>query len=419
MSPTITFLFAIGLHLDRVIRAQMGTLTRPILLAVPSPLVYYGENVTLRCQGQEGSDGFQLWKDGKSIEDRNASQRLTEFILKNVDEMIEEGSYSCRYRLGTSWSEPSKPLFLVLDGLFPKPTLSAKTDPVVAPGTNITLLCSRPKLSSVKEWMFALWKVETQLPLQKQLSAESQTGFLLSSVSPEDTGNYSCTYREQSASTRGSKMSDALELLVPDSFPKASLSVWPGSEVASGTNVTLLCHGPSWSTGFLLYKEGDDKILQGTEIIQDGAQFFLTHVTPKHSGIYSCSYQPRTNGSLWTQHSDPLELIVRGPRSTLIITLSCVSILLLCVALLAFLCHASSPMGAFLGDSPRRCLCCPCLPQTVSPSHHLDAPRKETLYTEVANERPRERMVAIAEDPLGVTYTQLNIRTLKKKQTHS
>ncbi|XP_044524495.1 immunoglobulin superfamily member 1-like [Gracilinanus agilis] len=391
MNPTVTFLFSIGLCLDGVIRAQMGTLIRPALSAVPSRLVYYGGNVTLRCQGQEGSDRFQLWKDGELIEERNATWDLAQFMLKNVDEMIEEGSYSCRYRRGTSWSEPSKPLFLVLDGLLPKPALWALPGPVVAPGTNVTLWCSRPKLSSVKERTFILWKDGMWKPLEKQLSAESRTGFLLSSVSPKDTGNYSCTYRERSASTRGSKTSDALELLVPDAFPKASLSVWPGPEVASGTNVTLLCHGPTWSTGFLLYKEGDDKILQGTDIIQDGAQFFLTHVTPKHSGIYTCTYQPSTNGSLWTQHSDPLELIVRVSSRILIITFSFISILLLCVVLLTFLCHPTSSMGAFLGDSPRRCLCCSCLPQTVSPSHHLEASREETLYAEVA-ERARERM---------------------------
>uniref|UniRef100_F6U2I7 Ig-like domain-containing protein n=1 Tax=Monodelphis domestica TaxID=13616 RepID=F6U2I7_MONDO len=207
---------------------------------------------------------------------------------------------------------------IFLLGLLPKPTLWAQPALVVAPGTNITLWCSRPRLSSVKEWRFTLWKVEKHHPLQKHFSAESQTGFLLSSVSPEDTGSYSCTYMEPNSSDGISMMSDALELLVPDVFPKASLSVWPGPEVASGTNVTLLCKGPSWSTKFLLHKEGDEEILHSTDIIQDGAQFFLPHVTTKHSGIYTCSYQPSTNGSLWIQHSDPVELTVRGASAALV-----------------------------------------------------------------------------------------------------
>ncbi|XP_056682254.1 leukocyte immunoglobulin-like receptor subfamily B member 3 [Monodelphis domestica] len=482
----------------------------PTLSTLPSPLVYYGGNVTLKCQGQVGSDRFQLWKDGELIEDRNVSHSLEWFLLKNVNEMNFKGSYSCHYRLGNSWSEYSKPLFLMMDGVLPKPTLWAQPGPVVAPGTNITLWCSKPKLSSVQEWIFTLWKDEMQLPLQQHLSAESQNGFLLSSVSPEDTGSYKCAYKEQNGSNRRSKMSDALELVVPVSklkcspgllrildsyeveimgsipmcvkgagrkigqvmyhskiqgegleeeqphgfpvyisdlpsltlwgnvFPKASLSVWPGPEVASGTNVTLLCKGPSWSTGFLLHKEGDDEILHSTDIIQDGAQFFFPHVTTKHTGNYTCSYQPSTNGSLWTQHSDPVELTVRGerkkhaaptrrrtllsssvPRIILIITLSFVSIFPLCIALLAFLYCSSIPMGAFLGNRPRRCLCCPCLPQTVSLSQPLEAPREETPYAEVANKRPRERLVTMTKDAQEVTYTQLNIKTLKKKQTDS
>ncbi|XP_056652605.1 V-set and transmembrane domain-containing protein 1-like [Monodelphis domestica] len=183
--------------------------------------------------------------------------------------------------------------------------------------------------------------------------------------------------------------------------------------------MTLLCKGPSWSTGFLLHKEGDDEILHSTDIIQDGAQFFLPHVTTKHSGIYTCSYQPSTNGSLWIQHSDPVELTVRVPRIILIITLSFVSIFLLCIPLLAFLCHSSNSMGAFPGEDPRRCFCCHCLSQTVSPSQHLEVPKEEILYIEVVNAKPRERMVTIAEDPQGVTYTQLNTRTVKKKQRDS
>ncbi|XP_027716944.1 immunoglobulin superfamily member 1-like isoform X1 [Vombatus ursinus] len=611
MGPTVTFLISIGLCLDWAVRAQMDTLPRPTLWAIPSPVVPRGANVTLRCQGHLGSDRFQLWKDGELRDERNASWQQAEFVLKNVDDWRDARSYSCRSGQGPWWSELSEALALVVTGAFPKPDISAspgsmisrgttvtisckfssqdylqgysfalleaksleplqrqspsgiwgefpfpsvraedigsysciyykKAAPykgsypsktleltvlgqlprptlwaqpglMVAPGANFTLWCSRPKLSSLGEVTFTLLKAGTQGPLQQQTSADLWTSFLLPYVRPEDTGSYSCSYREMRASARGSEPSEALELVVPgslpkpslsaipglvvepgthvtlqcrqphqsslwratftllklgtpqplqsqspagtsadfpllsvraqdagdyscvyhrrmaphqvsepsevlviwvtDALPKPSLSSWPGPEVVSGANVTLLCRGPSWRTRFILHKEGSP------DTTQDEAQFFLTHVTSKHSGSYSCGYQPGANGSLWTQPSDPLEIVVREPSNTLVITLSCLVSLLLCLLLLVFFCHRSIPLtGALHGDSLRRSFCCSCRPRSVCLPPHPEAPRDETLYTEVAKETPMEPSVPTAEDPEGVTYAHLNIRTLNKRQ---
>ncbi|XP_043848288.1 leukocyte immunoglobulin-like receptor subfamily A member 3 isoform X2 [Dromiciops gliroides] len=177
------------------------------------------------------------------------------------------------------------------------------------------------------------------------------------------------------APSQVSEPSEVLEIWVTGSLPKPFLSVWPGPEVTSGSDVTLLCWGPSRATRFILYKEGDEKNLSSIDATQNGTQYFLTQVTPKDSGSYSCQYQLVTNGSLLTQCSDPLELIVRGSeaRNPLIITLSCVSflLLLLCLLLLTCLCCGSSPMAAlvalvFLGICPvslrpperKPCMCC-------------------------------------------------------------
>ncbi|XP_020859794.1 immunoglobulin superfamily member 1-like isoform X3 [Phascolarctos cinereus] len=612
MGPTVTFLISIGLCLDWAVRAQMDTLPRPTLWAVPSPVVPKGADVTLRCQGHLGSDRFQLWNDGELRDERNESWQQAEFVLRNVDDQRDARSYSCRSGQGPWWSEPSEALALVVTGALPKPTVSTshyytvypgtrvtiwcqmaqqmaspqdysfalleakslepfqrqspagtqavflllsvgakdagrysciyykKTAPyrgshpseileltvygllprptfwaqsglVMAPGANITLWCSRPKLSSLKEVTFSLYKAGTQRPLQQQTSADLWTGFLLPSVRLEDTGSYSCSYMERTVSAKESEPSEALELLVPgslprpslsalpglvvesgmhvtlqcwqphqtflsdvtfillkvgtpqplqsqspggtsaafpllsvraqdagnyscvyyrkmvpyqvskpsqvleiwvtDALPKPSLSAWPGPEVVSGTNVTLLCQGPSWRTRFILHKEGSP------DTTQDEAQFLLTHVTSKHSGNYSCRYQPGTNSSLWTQPSDHLEITVREPSNTLLITLSCVSSLLLCLFLLVFFCHRSTPLAGDLhGDSLRRFFCCSCHPWSACLPRHPEAPRDEALYTQVAEKTPTEPSVPMAEDPEGVTYAHLNIRTLNKRQ---
>ncbi|KAM9034785.1 immunoglobulin superfamily member 1-like [Sarcophilus harrisii] len=512
MDSTLTFLLSIGLFLHCEVKAQTEIFRRPTLWALPSPVVPKGANVTLRCQGQLGSDRFQLWKDGELREERNESWSQAEFVLRKVDDWKDARSYRCRSGKGPLWSELSDPLALVVTGVFAKPNIEASADSlispgetvtiwcqmpqqspikdygfalldaksleplllqipagprtefslpsvrakdtgsysciyykkipphrashlssameltvlgqlprptlwaqpglVVAPGTNITLWCSRPRLASPKEVTFTLRKIGSQEPLQSQDSETLWTGFSLPSVRPEDTGSYKCTYKDKTASGRETESSEALELVVTGSLPKPSLSAFPGLvvepgshvtlqcrqpprsalwratftllkvgnpqplqsqspagmsavfpllsvgsqdagnytcvyyermapfqvsepseileiqvtdqlpkpslsaspglKVVSGTNVTLLCWGPSWAARFILYKEGVEEIPHSVEAHEDGGQFLLTHVTPKDSGIYSCSYQLGTNGNFWKQCSDVVELLVRG-----------------------------------------------------------------------------------------------------------
>ncbi|XP_074075960.1 immunoglobulin superfamily member 1-like isoform X2 [Macrotis lagotis] len=582
-----------GLCLNWVIGKQLETLPRPTLWAVPSPVVTKGMDVTFSCQGHLGTDRFQLWMGGEIREERNASWGLAEFVFKNVDDMRDARSYSCRSGQGSFWSEPSDPLTLVVTGLLPKPTagispgyemtpgstvtiscqissqvplqeynfalleatnlepletkspggtkavfsflsvraedtggyrciyykktaphrgshpslivhltvngklpkpsLWAQSGLMISQGANITLWCSRPKQSSFEEVTFILRKAETQQPLEHQTSADPWTGFLLPSVRPEDTGSYSCAYRERSSGGE-SEPSDILDLVVPGSLPRPSLialpgllvepgihvtlrcrlppqtsfsdvtfsllkvgsplplqsqspagtfaefplfsvrsqdagnyscvyhgrmvqhlvsetsntlEIWvtdalprpsllsrPGSEMASGADVTLLCQGPSWAIRFLLYKEGDGKNLRSMDTIQDGAQFFLTHVTPQDSGNYICSYQFSNNGSLWTQHSDPLQIIVRGSvlGITLIVILSCVSFLLLCLLLLVCLRQGCISKGSLQGES-----------------HSI----------EMAKKRSRKPLVSIAEESQVLCYAQLNLQTLNNRKSNS
>ncbi|XP_074158598.1 immunoglobulin superfamily member 1-like [Sminthopsis crassicaudata] len=266
----------------------LGQLPRPTLWAQPGLVVAPGTNITLWC----------------------SRPRL-------ASRPEDTGSYRCIYRDRTvsgEESESSEPLELVVTGSLPKPSLSAHPGLVVEPGKHVTLQCRQPPQSALWRATFTLLKVGSPQPLQSQSPAGTSADFPLLSVRAQDAGNYTCVYSERMAPYQVSEPSDALEIWVTDTLPKPSLSAWPGLEVASGSNVTLLCRGPSWIPRFALYKEGVEGILHSMEAHEDGGRFILTHVTPEHSGNYCCSYQLGTNESLWKQPSDALELLVREVR---------------------------------------------------------------------------------------------------------
>nr|XP_020859792.1 immunoglobulin superfamily member 1-like isoform X1 [Phascolarctos cinereus] len=406
-----------------------GPLPKPTLWAQPGLVMAPGTNITLWCSRPKLSSleevTFTLYKTGTKgpLQQHTSADLWTSFLLPSV-RPENTGSYSCTYmewRVSARESESSEALELVVPGSLPKPSLSALPGFVVESGMNVTFQCRQPHQSSFWRVTFTLLKVGTSQPMQSQSPAGTSADFPLLSVRAQDAGNYSCVYYSRMVPYQVSQPSNVLEIWVTDALPKPSLSAWPSPEVASGADVTLRCWGPLRGSKFLLYKEGDDKNLPSMDPTQDGALFFLTHVTPKHSGNYSCRYQLSTNGSLWTQCSDPLQLIVTGSElsNTLLITLSCVSsLLLLCLLLLALLCQGSIPVGSLPGENPRRCLCHPCLPCSTSLPHQPKAPREEVLYTEVAKDRPREPSGPIAEEPQGVTYVQLNIRTLNKRKAN-
>ncbi|XP_072471565.1 leukocyte immunoglobulin-like receptor subfamily A member 3 [Notamacropus eugenii] len=382
---------------------QQRQLPKPTLWAQPGIVVSPGANISLWCSRPKlsslGEVNFTLWKLGthEHLQQQISGGLWTNFILPCVRPK-DAGSYSCTYRENIASARASihsdyLELVVTGEGISPKPSLSALPALVVEPGIHVTLQCRQPPQKFLSGLTFTLLKMGTSQPLQRQSPTGTSADFLLLSVREQDSGNYSCFYHRKMAPYVVSKPSEVLEIWVTDALLKPSLSVWPGQEVASGSNVMLLCQGPRWSSRFILYKEG----IMNT--IQDEAQFLLTHVTPKDSGNYSCSYQPGTSGNLRTQQSDPLEIRVTVPSNILLIALSCVSFLLICLLLLAFLGLQFTPIGSLHRESLRRVFCCSCLPQGACLPHHLETPTDESVYTEMARGTPREPSVPMAEDP--------------------
>uniref|UniRef100_G3VHP0 Ig-like domain-containing protein n=1 Tax=Sarcophilus harrisii TaxID=9305 RepID=G3VHP0_SARHA len=297
-----------------------GPFPKPTLLAQSGLGVTPRTNIILWCSRPRLSSfqkvTFTLWKSGtqEPLQQQPTADLWTDFSLSSLSPE-DTGRYRCAYRTASGrLSEPSDALELVVPGerSLPKPSLSALPGQMVEPGQHVTLQCRKPPGSALWRATFTLLKVGSPQSLQSQSPAGTSADFPLLSVRAQDVGNYTCVYYGRMAPYQVSEPSDALEIWLwsgEDELPKPSLSASPGQEVVSGTNVTLLCWGPSWATRFVLYKEGDEEILHSMEAHEGQGQFLLTHVTPKDSGNYSCSYQLGTNESLWKQPSDALELL--------------------------------------------------------------------------------------------------------------
>lgn len=94
---------------------------------------------------------------------------------------------------------------------------------------------------------------------------------------------------------------------------KPTLSVQPGSLVARGKQVTILCEVTTGAQEYRLFKEGGPHPwrTKNTPKATNKAQFLISSIEQQHGGIYRCYYKTPSG---WSEHSDPLELVVTGER---------------------------------------------------------------------------------------------------------
>uniref|UniRef100_A0A2K6PAA4 Leukocyte immunoglobulin like receptor B5 n=1 Tax=Rhinopithecus roxellana TaxID=61622 RepID=A0A2K6PAA4_RHIRO len=299
--------------------------TEPTLLALPSPVVASGGNVTLQCDTQNGFLTFVLVEEEQKLPRTLHSQNLPKGpsqALFPVGPVTPSARWRFRcyyyYRKNPqAWPNPSDPLEILVPGVSRKPSLLALQGPVVAHGGSLTLQCR----SDVGYDRFALYKEGGHVLLQgsgqQPQAGLSQANFTLSPVSHSHGGQYRC-YGAHNLSPKWSASSVPLDILIAGLIRDTpSISVRPGPTVVSGENVTLLCQ--SWhniDTLFLI-KEGAVhpplRLKSKYQSYKYQAEFSTSPVTSAQGGTYRCYSAIMSHPYLLSSPSYPLELVVSGP----------------------------------------------------------------------------------------------------------
>ncbi|XP_070306379.1 leukocyte immunoglobulin-like receptor subfamily B member 3 isoform X1 [Odocoileus virginianus] len=107
--------------------------------------------------------------------------------------------------------------------------------------------------------------------------------------------------------TPGEPTSDFL----PGTPPKPTIWAEPGSVVPWGSPVSIWCQGILEAQAFRLDREGRTVLWERQKVLKprDKAQLAIPQMTEQHAGRYQCYY---LRGTLWSDPSDPLELVVTG-----------------------------------------------------------------------------------------------------------
>ncbi|XP_054566323.1 leukocyte immunoglobulin-like receptor subfamily A member 6 [Eptesicus fuscus] len=341
-----------------------GSYSRPSLSALPSPVVTSGGNVTLQCDSGQGYDRFLLTKEGDyrfswALDSQTQPSGQPQ-VLFPVGPVTHSNRwtfrcYGCYRDRPHVCSHPSDPLELLVPGESGKPSLLSQQGPIVAYGQSLTLQCR----SAVGYDRFALHKeggrdLPQSLVLQPQAGL-SQAHFPLGTVSSSHGGRYRC-YGGYDLSSEWSAPSDPLDILVAGWLhDRPSLSVQPGPRVASGENVTLLCQSQSQRDTFLLAKEGaadpPSRLRSEHRAQQFQAEFSMSPVTSAHGGTYRCYSSNSSSPFLLSLPSEPLELLVSGPKWNMNILIGVsVALVLLLSLLLFYLRHQRQSKGRTSGE---------------------------------------------------------------------
>ncbi|XP_051017785.1 leukocyte immunoglobulin-like receptor subfamily A member 6 [Acomys russatus] len=284
------------------------------LSALPSFSLNSGDYVTLQCDSKEAHDRFYLMKESWKVT-TVPSQRTTTGIFQAVFKVgpvttNERWSFIC-YGYNTShpqlWSEPSNRLELLVSGTLHVPTIWAHPGPVVTSGSPMTIWCEGTHETEIymlcREQSQEYWSTQNQ-------KGHNKANFTISSVTHLNAGQYQCySY----TSVGWSEPSATLELVVTGVYEKPTISALENPVVKLGESVSISCASNQIFNWFILRKNNQTIYRSGNEYSGvTRVRFQVGPITSTETWRFRCFGYFTTNPHVWSEASDPLELLVSG-----------------------------------------------------------------------------------------------------------
>uniref|UniRef100_A0A452GN63 Immunoglobulin domain-containing protein n=1 Tax=Gopherus agassizii TaxID=38772 RepID=A0A452GN63_9SAUR len=272
---------------------------KPSISLSPSGGVSLRGAVSVWCRGQHQGMRFMLNKEGRHVRTVDSDGSEVVFYISNMSRE-DGGNYSCSYHSRSepfAVSYPSDPMELVVTGEGRGPAHGG-----VSLGAVVTICCE----GQHRGVRFVLNKEQRHYPPVDSDGFGAE--FLISNVSREDSGNYSCSYHSKSEPFAVSYPSDPVELVVRGEGPgSASLG-----GVAQGEAVTIWCVCQCLGVRFLLRKGGAMAAHRTTAPAVDVVEFPICNVRRGDAGSYCCRYRTKWDPLISSEPSDPMELAGEG-----------------------------------------------------------------------------------------------------------
>uniref|UniRef100_A0A8C3HJ57 Immunoglobulin domain-containing protein n=1 Tax=Chrysemys picta bellii TaxID=8478 RepID=A0A8C3HJ57_CHRPI len=282
-------------------------------LVSPAGGVSLGRWVTIQCWGQHQGMQFVLNKEGRHFPPVD-SDRFGALFSFSIMCQEDGGSYSCSYHSRSepfTVSYPSDPVELVVRGEGPGLASLFPAPPPARPSRGlVTIRCRNQHLGM----RFFLYKAGDGNYLTYTDPAGSEAEFPITSARREHGGSYTCRYSNRTVRAAYSEPSDPVQIIVAGEGP----SLAPRGRVTLWGAVTIRCECRCAGTRVLLSKAGDPNAQRSMDSVGDVVEFPIRNVSRGDVGSYSCRYRTKWDPPVWSEPSDPVELIVtgEGPRSS-------------------------------------------------------------------------------------------------------